>query len=632
MRVRNKCPFNIFMFAIIKVIENDSKEGIDMLKFHKETHENDEQKQNKRAIILMGLLLLVGISVLLGSSYALFSIVVKGNKKVSIETEEFKMDMKDGEYIKIDALGTMSDEEGKMSKPYTFTITKNPGKIGAYYSLYLTEESGELNTYYLKYELKGTDGSIKEGRIGTLDKFYWSKYLEAGSSVTYELRLWLKGSQLSTGGPVLSDNMIPVVYNEEKGKWVTTTDKDNQWYNYDKQEWANAITVRENVRSSYQVAGKEVDIENDVLQMFVWIPRYSYTIKSEDGVNYYGKKEEGRSDNPSISLPGEIDVKFISTSTKDTGSAQYTGYVPNGWYTPPGFTFGDKELPGIWIGKFETGSVTGASPGDVETDNLVAIKPNITSWRNIRVSTLELVSMGITKAGNIYGFDQSTYDSHAAKDTEWALISYFTQSQYGKYGNSLYTGENKEVYMNNYNMWITGKSSGQGTASSSAEEGFAYNDLIDRGNGQGYAGAGASSTGNITGIYDINGGAWEYTMGVLNKLSGNTETINSGYSGLLADGNSFTSDREWPSEKYYDLYTTTDTKTACNGAPCKGHALGEVAGWYGDWLDMVSTTQPWVMRGGYHESATLTGSFAFGRVVGQESSWISFRIVLTPQS
>ncbi len=162
------------------------------MKKYKEVKTNEESsKRVKRSIVLMSILILIGITIFIGTSYALFSIMINGEKKVSLETEEFKVDMEDGEYIKIDALGTMSDEEGKMSKPYTFTVKKNPGTIGAYYSLYLTEESGELNTYYLKYELKGTDGSIKEGRIGTLSRFNINQYLEAGRSVTYELRLWL---------------------------------------------------------------------------------------------------------------------------------------------------------------------------------------------------------------------------------------------------------------------------------------------------------------------------------------------------------------------------------------------------------------------------------------------------------
>ena len=277
-------------------------------------------------------------------------------------------------------------------------------------------------------------------------------------------------------------------------------------------------------------------------------------------------------------------------------------------------------------------STTTEAQKDTEEPNKVIIKPNVYSWRSIRVSTLELVSMGITKVGNIYGFDQSTYDAHASKNTEWALISYLTQSQYGKYGNSLYAGESKQVYINNYNGYKTGCSSGTGTASSVATCTYKYDDITSQGEGTGYGGGGASTTGNITGIYDINGGAWESVMGVLEKRTGNTQEANSGYSGLLTDGSEFTSDRVWPDDKYLDIYISSSTETACEGNPCKGHAMNEVAGWYGDASVLVHTICPWSNRSGYPGDGTWTGVFHFGNSGGSGSEVASFRIVLTPQN
>ena len=69
--------------------------------------------------------------------------------------------------------------------------------------------------------------------------------------------------------------------------------------------------------------------------MWVWIPRYSYTIGSEDGNNYYGKKGEFLTAAPTKALPGEIDVKFVDKNTKDRGSAKYkVSEGVSGWYTP----------------------------------------------------------------------------------------------------------------------------------------------------------------------------------------------------------------------------------------------------------------------------------------------------------
>ncbi len=637
-----------------------------MNKYKRVMKQKEETKHVKRMIVIMSVLLLFGIALFLGTSYALFSVLVEGKQSISMTTKTLEVKLHDGEYIREDARGTMTDKQGKKTDPYRFTIT-NTGTMEAYYKLYLIEEGpiGEkemVNTYYLKYELKGDDGSQQEGRIGELKQFYYSKEIQPGeeNKVTYELRIWLDkdtpnseqeksyqskvavdANQLNyPNPPVLADNMIPVVYDANEKRWEKA-DVTSEWYNYNNQEWANAVTVTSGTRTTYQQAssGTEVKMEG-ILQMWVWIPRYSYTIKSEDGEHYYGKKEEGRSDNPSRALPGEIDIKFLDVSEKDeNGSAQYTGKNPKNWYTPPGFTFGEEELSGIWVGKFETGYSSGEGTGvgaastalaltDTEEPNKAIIKPNVYSWRNIRVSTLDLVSRRMTESGNVFGFGQSTYDSHAMKNSEWALISYLTQSKYGKYGNSLYSGENKEVYMNTYSGFMTGCSSGLSSAATTSTCGNAYDVMIDQGGGQGYAGAGASSTGNITGIYDLNGGAWEYTMGVLNKMSGNTEDRNSGYTGQLTNGS--IQGRSWPADKYYDLYTSNDPKTACGDNPCKGHALNETAGWYGNNTNMVNVTSSWSVRGGGHNFVAVTGVFYYDGYYGSVNDYGSFRQVLVP--
>ena len=183
--------------------------------------------------------------------------------------------------------------------------------------------------------------------------------------------------------------------------------------------------------------------------------------------------------------------------------------------------------------------------------------------------------------------------------------------------------------MNTYDKYMTGCSSGVPSAALVSSCGSTYDIMIDQGGGKGYAGAGASTTGNITGIYDISGGSWEYTMGVLDKRAGYTETINSGYAGKITNGSSI-GGREWPAAKYYDLYTSDDPLTACDGSPCKGHALNEISGWYDDYATMVSMISPWADRGGYHGSNTLAGVFVYNNAHGGVYAHVSFRQVLTP--
>ena len=83
-----------------------------------------------------------------------------------------------------------------------------------------------------------------------------------------------------------------------------------------------------------------------------------------------------------------------------------------------------------------------------------------------------------------------------------------------------------------------------------------------------------------------------------------------------------------PDSKYYDDYTSDNPLTACNGGICYGHALSETEGWYSDFLDFVSSKEPWLKRGGssYYYGANA-GAFYSGRSSG--SAINSFRLVLS---
>ncbi len=624
-------------------------------------------KEHKK---VLGILVLF-VVLFIGISYAWLRLTVIGKKEVSLEGNNLNVILVEtnGDLILENKI-PITDNEGRLGTSFQFYIQNN-SLVDVDYDLLLIDNKEKqaecegceyIPVNDIRYELKRVNLNKTESL--TEDRVIDSGNLKRGEKnrISYELKIWLdinagneaqgkkfygkvaiNATQVNRPNvPVLADNMIPVVYDTTDKRWEKA-DVTSEWYNYNNQEWANAVTVTATSRGGYQKAASGTGVKmTDILQMWVWIPRYSYTIKSEDGTHYYGKKEEGREDEPSQALPGEIDVKFIRKDEKDEdGSAQYTGKYATNWYTPPGFTFGEEELSGIWVGKFETGYSSGNGTGvgassttlaqsDTEEPNKAIIKPNVYSWRVIRVSTLDLVSRRMIESGNVFGFDQSTYDSHAMKNTEWALISYLTQSKYGKYGNFLYSGTNKEVYMNNNSNYITGCSSGLPSAESASSCGNTYDVMVNQGGGKGYAGGGASSTGNITGIYDLNGGSSEYEMGNLNKRSGNTDDVNSGYTGTLTDGTTFQG-RSWPADKYYDLYTSEDPQTACNGKSCKGHALNEVTNWYDDFSVMASEIAPWLVRSGAQSNSTGAGIFYYHQGRGHRSYvHMSFRQVLTP--
>ena len=439
--------------------------------------------------------------------------------------------------------------------------------------------------------------------------------------------------------------MIAVVYDEAQSSWTKIDPADLTWYNYDEQKWANAVTVSSATRANYLSAdiGTPINMD-DIETMWVWIPRYSYTVGSEDGANYYGKQGEYLSSTPTQALPGEIDVKFISKGVKDTGSAKYlVSKGASDWRTPDAFTFGDKELSGIWVGKFETSSANPAAEdgGGNTTDLEAMIKPNVTSWRGIQVASIGEIGRKVSSSENRYGFDASKTDSHAMKNDEWGAVAYLSQSKYGKLGNRDFSGVNKEVYQNKSNTYITGCSYGSPS-----------NDATDYGCKYTYDiavnGTGASTTGTIYGVYDMSGGAWEYVMGNYNRYSGYSSksytaeeakalgrtdgkavgTWNSGYTGKCGFDALTFSGKNWLDDQYYNFYTTSDGRIVCNREECKSHGLSEVAGWYGDYTPMTGPQYPWIVRGGALENGNGAGSFAVSVSHGFLGNDRSFRLVL----
>ncbi len=380
-------------------------------------------------------------------------------------------------------------------------------------------------------------------------------------------------------------------------------------------------------REYYKNAPVGTPIKMDYINtMWVWIPRYSYTIKSGNGTDYYGKASFGNT-NPTVELPGEIDIKFIKDKT-ETGIAQYMGDNVNGWRTNDAFNFGGENKSGIWVGKFETTGSLEKDDQACENTNCdvrnVTVKPGIKSLVNQTISSFYFMSRSMQlNNASTYGFNKDSGDLHMMKNDEWGAVAYLSQSKYGKYGNSDYTGANKEVYINNDWNFKTGHSGGSPAASRSTTNWYAYNDMTDLGTGQGQAGPGASTTGNITGIYDMSGGSSEYVMGVLEYdaqgVVDNEGKIATGYSdfnGLDEDGMA-TGGYDFPNEKYYNKYKSvspttysfTNALTACNGGVCYGHTLSETSNWYSDLAGFVLRGYPWFTRGGDNNDIALAGVF-----------------------
>ena len=583
-------------------------------------------------------------------SYAYYKIKLEGQKTHFVSTDVISFTYKESEdKISITNMEPKSDTEGIKENYFEFNVASNLVKdmsINYEISILKTSTTNSFEENDVKaYLTDGNDNALvnpilisnlgNSKKIANAKVIYNNSFMYNNSNEiqthTYRLRVWLKSDinmskytvkqeiddsktnisltgctfkfkvnvstveqNLDTSGankPVLASNMIPVYYDEANSVWKkadkNNSQKEYRWYSYTstgeyKGMWANAVTVKDTNRQTYLNATPGTTISmDDITTMWVWIPRFNAVTPS----NYNGGTKE---------KPNAIDVTFVKQNETAIDA----------------FTFGNKELSGFWYGKFETSHTTLASSSNYNNlgctnetcnnANGIIIKPNVTSLRYNNQSNFFFASRSMEQAGNSFGFVSSEVDTHMSKNSEWGAVAYLTQSIYGRCtSNTICTeiGINNNYNNDNDNdTYITGYGAPAGSEISVTNG--AYNTTL---------GKDASTTGNIYGIYDMSGGAWEHVMGVLadpngNPRSGYDSSDNSGFTGMLDDGTTYTG-VSFPDSKYYNLYTDNSLYT--------GHALTETAGWYSDIAYFVSSSFPWFLRGSNYSYIKLAGVFSF---------------------
>ena len=555
--------------------------------------------KHKKLFVIVSISLIV-IS-LLGGSYAMFQRLDKAEYANNYKTGLLQIVFDDtseglGGVINVEGAVPTANSDGANLTPYRFKII-NQGNLDYKFDLKLVIDADytathgcndkQLSADYIMIKFNDEEPVVLSSLTDNVIKS--NIELKAGEDVTYELRAWLKEGapneeigkhyhgKLTTNGnavytkdtipnaPVLAEGMIPIAYDGTNWVKADTNNTDNNWYNYKNKMWANAVMVTSDKRDTYMNANNGTVIpEDDILAYYVWIPRYRYKLFNADFT-----------ENTS---PQVIDVEFVYGTSRqndettcqvsDTGAETCTNKSNGNYYTHPAFTFGDTELKGIWVGKFETtGSTTAPT-----------VKPGISSLRSITVSSMYSASKLIRSTDYLTTNGVSSADSHMMKNIEWGAVAYLKQSIYG-------LGITDITYNDNSSHYTGG---GSGTS-------YKTN-------------TGQSTTGNITGVYDMSGGAFEYVMGNYNKTAGS--------SGLTVSG--------IPAE-HIDIYSGTSVS-----ASHLGDALGETAGWYSDFADFVNYSSPWFIRGGYYfGDGVNAGVFSFYDNTGDGNTSFGFRVALS---
>ncbi len=413
---------------------------------------------------------------------------------------------------------------------------------------------------------------------------------------------------LNGADPVLKTPLIPVEIKPNGD--VYYANENSEWYNYSEKRWANAVILTDTA-SKYSV-GQHI-LEKDIKGYFVWIPRYQYKIwnlgkYSEAISNITNTQETAQTENALWKVTGNntriIDIKFGNISA--IPKMNENDAKLNEYYTHPAFTLGEKDLNGIWVGKFETGGTS--------SDTMV-IKPNVSSWRNQTVKIF--FDAGKNFSANL--------DSHLMKNTEWGAVVYLSHSEYG-IGN--------EININNTSDYMTGYSAAPNTDQSTIPSDTALSS--DETKTQSWntpVGYLANTAGNITGIYDMNGGAWEYMAACIDGFP-----VASGF-----DVDTLSSEMD---KGYIDKYDKSSSITTYNNR-ILGDATGEMgpfylyyetngksyrhSSWYGDHAHFVDPTNPWFGRGGQWNGGVLSGQFFFNRHNGNVYEDNGFRVVLSPR-
>jgi prepilin-type N-terminal cleavage/methylation domain-containing protein len=386
---------------------------------------------------------------------------------------------------------------------------------------------------------------------------------------------------LALNSPRLVTGMSPIKWNGST--WIDTTSNDPEWYDYESKEWANARTADGS--------------------MWVWIPRYIYKISSGWHTSTAGTIDiqfsKGTNDNWNSSIIGDIDTDSTSNASN------------NKWTSHPAFSFGDTELYGFWIAKFEATAAEGVentTSGDNVTTKTVKVIANVQSWRNISIGNAFTVSRNM-ETNNAYGWGTSGtgIDTHMSKNIEWGAVSYLAKSIYGK-GNEIWINPNS-----NYLTGCAGDSQGASSTTSCNQ----YNTTN---------GVNASTTGNVYGVYDMSGGSGEYMAAYVSN--GNASLTTNGLSIINANSN------------YKDIYTADPSDSMLNNYALsinkKGDAIWEVSSnvvgeysWYSDSTYFPFSVYPWVYRGNnpYYGGST-SGIFCLYDFNGSAYNNLGFRPVL----
>lgn len=466
-------------------------------------------------------------------------------------------------------------------------------------------------------------------------------------------------------GPKLNTNEMVAVYWSDENASVEQTDTsfeipnsgglyNTTLYNYNINEEAYLSGI-DTYSAEWAQKLRWANAKTSDGSYWVWIPRYAYKL-------IYYTNSDRTIESSTKTAYGDVDILFMyeTSNTQYRNASGEAVDLPEGYTVHPAFQTMDsgdldnrnmlgkwsEELTGIWVAKYEAsreissdGKIWTAASGTngkttnagntSETLSRVVSKPSVTSWRSIENKYIYQNCLKMNE----------TLNTHQMKNSEWGAVAYLTYSPYGRNGN--------ELAVNQCSSYYTGAGLGSGT-STIYNSTYSYSaDTFDTT----YAwntdlGKLTSTTGNIYGIYDMSGGAWEYTASYVNNEHDNlmiygNESTNGGYN--LVDNSNISVDILKTKQIYDSTVSDGSDSQSSDYALCKdddgnlrvyGDAVYETSpsyssyGWCADYSYFPYSNIPFFKRGGNYDDTNSAGVFDFYDDNGGDDSYGGFRPVV----
>lgn len=312
----------------------------------------------------------------------------------------------------------------------------------------------------------------------------------------------------------------------------------------------------------------------DIAMTYVWIPRFKYklwNVTGENNIDAYDAYNKGIDIvfEKSTTSSGVIYCKNNNCYSDELLITKVTKNDNLKYYTHPAFTTIDGPVTGLWVSKYEisTNSNTcnkDTTTGCLTTDLPIESKKGNYIWTNNYLSNYY---QAIKKLG--------TNNYHLIKNTEWGAITYLSHSKYGVCKN------NKCSEINPNNTYISG------------------NNPQD------------TTTANPTGVYDMAGGAAEFTMA--NKADQNNalNLNNTHFKSIPISNNDY--------DLYYD-------NTFILGDATKELSLDKNI-WSNGKNTFIDNTNNWFIRGGIANQNNST-IYNYAATSDINNEYITTRIVI----